>query len=83
MEHNVHIEWALNAKAYYQAYRGLCKIRIFFAKVQIEYWEESYDTRSVRYETMQRRVLFWTNVYQYWEKKLEESYTREKEYLGE
>lgn len=83
MEHNVHIEWALNAKAYYQAYRGLCKMRICFAKVLIEDWEETYDRRSTNYETMQHQVLFWTNVYQYWEKKLEESYTREKEYLGE
>ena len=83
MQHNVYLEWSINGKAYYQAYRGLCKIRIFFAKVQIEDWEESYDTRSVTYEIMQRRVLFWTNVYQYWEKKLKESFTKEKEYFGE
>lgn len=83
IEHNVFIECALNAKAYYQAYRGLCRMRIIFAKVLVEDWEETYDRRSTNYETMQHQVLFWTNVYQYWEKKLEESYAREKEYLGE
>lgn len=30
-----------------------------------------------------KRVHFWTNVQQYWEKKLKESFTREKEYFGE
>ena len=83
MQHNVYLEWSINGKAYFQAYRGLCKMRIEYAKAVIEAWEESYDTRSVTYETMQRRVLFWTNVYQYWEKKLEESFTKEKEYFGE
>lgn len=83
MQHNVYIEWALNGKAYFQAFRALCRMRICFAKTEIESWEESYDTRSVTYEIMQRRVLFWTNVYQYWEKKLKESFTNEKEYFGE
>ena len=83
MEHDVYLEWSLNGRAYYQAYRGLCKMRIEYAKWQIESWEESYDTRSVKYETMQSQVLFWTNVQQYWEKKLKESFTKEKEYFGE
>lgn len=83
MQHNVYLEWSLNGRAYFQAYRGLCKMRICFAKVQIEDWEETYDHRSTEYETMQRRVLFWTNVQQYWEKKLKESFTKEKEYFGE
>lgn len=74
MEHNVHIEWALNAKAYYQAYRGLCKLRIEYARFKIIYWSEIPVFNKIR---------FWANVAQYWEKKLEESYTREKEYLGE
>lgn len=83
MQHNVYLEWSINGKAYYQAYRGLCKMRICFAKTLIEDWEDAYDTRSVKYETMQHQVLFWTNVYQYWEKKLKESFTKEKEYFGE
>ena len=83
MQHNVHIEWALNGKAYFQSFRALCRMRICFAKVLIEDWEDAYDTRSVTYETMQRLVLFWTNVYQYWEKKLKESFTKERGYFGE
>lgn len=83
MQHNVYLEWSINGKAYFQAFRALCKMRISFAKCLIESWEESYDSRSVNYETMQRKVLFWTNVKEYWKKKLAESYTREKEYFGE
>lgn len=83
MQHNVYLEWSINGKAYFQAFRALCRMRICYAKAVIENWEETYDRRSTEYETMQRRVLFWTNVYQYWEKKLEESFTKEKEYFGE
>lgn len=83
MQHNVYLEWSINGKAYYQAYRGLCKMRICFAKVLIEDREDAYDTRSVTYENMQRQVLFWTKVKEYWKKKLEESFTKEKEYFGE
>ena len=83
MEHNVYLEWSMNGKAYFQAFRALCKMRICFAKCQIESWEELYDSRSINYETMQRQVLFWTNVKEYWKKKLKESFTREKEYFGE
>ena len=83
MQHNVYLEWSINSKAYFQAFRALCRMRIRFAKVQMEDWEETYDRRSIEYEIIQRRVLFWTNVYQYWEKKLKESFTKEKEYFGE
>lgn len=27
MRHDIHIEWCLNARAYFEAYRGLCRIR--------------------------------------------------------
>jgi len=83
MQHDVYLEWSINGKAYYQAYRGLCKMRICYAKAVIETWEEAYEQCSTEYETMQRQVLFWTNVYQYWEKKLKESFTKEKEYFSE
>lgn len=36
MQHDVYLEWSLNGRAYYQAYRGLCKMRIEYAKWQIE-----------------------------------------------
>lgn len=83
MQHNVYLEWSINGRAYYQAYRGLCRMRICLAEVLIEDWEESYDTRSVTYETKEKRVLFWTKVKEYWEKKLKESFIKEKEYFGE
>jgi len=78
MQHDVYLECSLNGRAYYQAYRGLCKMRIEYAKWQIESWDETYDHRSINYETMQRMILFWTNVQQYWEKKLKESFTQRK-----
>ena len=80
MQHNVYLEWSINGKAYFQAFRALCRMRISFAKAVIESWEVTYDSRSAE---LRRRILFWTNVYQYWEKKLKESFTKEKEYFGE
>ena len=61
-----------NGMSSFQTFRALCNMRICYAGVLIECWEESYDTRSITYETMQKQVLFWTNVKQYWKKKLEE-----------
>ena len=49
----------------------------------MESWDEAYDHRIIYYETMQRMILFWTKVKEYWKKKLEESFTKEKEYFGE
>lgn len=82
MIHNAWAEMGANAKLFYDAFRGLCRMRINYAKVLVEDWENSYNTRSVKYETMQHQVLFWTNVYQYWEKKLKLSYQWEKDYFG-
>lgn len=59
---------------YFQTFRALYNIRmhVCYAEILIECLEESYDTRSITYETMQKQVLFWTNVKQYWKKKLKE-----------
>ena len=73
MFHDVHIEWGLNAKAYFEAYRGLCRIRYEYALSKILAWSEIPN---------EKRVAFWTKVAEYWKKKLAETYKREDEYFG-
>ena len=45
MYHNVHIEWSLNAKSYFEAYRGLCRIRHTYALSKILSWSEIPDEK--------------------------------------
>ena len=73
MYHNVRIECSLNAKSYFEAYRGLCRIRHTYALSKILSWSEIPD---------EKRIMFWTKVAEYWKKKLAESYKREDEYFG-
>lgn len=74
MQHNVYLEWSINGKAYFQAFRALCRMRIKYASSNIINWSEIPNFKQVH---------FWTNVKEYWKKKLEESFTKEKEYFGE
>ena len=74
MQHNVYLEWSINGKAYFQAFRALCRMRIEYARSKVISWSEIPNFN---------RIHFWNNVKEYWKKKLEESFTREKEYFGE
>ena len=81
MFHDVHIEWGLNAKAYFEAYRGLCRIRYEYAVSRIVEDEEHWDHKTIDCPA-HKRITFWTKVAEYWKKKLAESYKREDEYFG-
>ena len=77
MQHNV---LSINGKAYFQTFRALCKMRIEYAKWHIDlddmYWD--HNTKDC---DAYKRIQFWTNVYQYWEKKLKESFIKGKELI--
>ena len=84
MQHNVYLEWSINGKAYFQAFRALCRMRIVFAKHKqnqhrLNWTLGNPDERNKYME----KEKFWSNVESYWKKKLEESITKEKEYFGE
>lgn len=53
MYHDVHIEWGLNAQAYFEAYRGLCRVRHAYALSKIWAWSEIPN---------EKRIAFWTKV---------------------
>ena len=82
MIHNAWAEMGANAKLFYDAFRGLCKMRIAYAKCMIETLEDSYDTRGIHWDVYEKPIKFWTKVQDYWKKKLELSYQWEKDYFG-
>lgn len=82
MQHNVYLEWSLNGRAYFQAFRALCRMRIFFANEQLNCLKFG-DYQVEDDSKLEHDIAFWSKVKEYWEKKLEESFTREKEYFGE
>ena len=82
MQHNVYLEWSINGKAYFQAFRSLCRMRIEYAEWYIEQ-DDMYWDHSTKDCDAYKRIQFWNKVKEYWKKKLEESFTKEKEYFGE
>ena len=77
--HNPWNEMALNAKAYFEAYRGLCRLRIEVAYLyERKAWSK---TDWEPHEECKKRAEFWVRSGEYWKKKLEESFQREKDYL--
>lgn len=83
MKHNVYLEWSINGKAYFQAYRGLCRMRIKYAQFMSEGFEQMNINETITEEWVSKKMEFWAKVKAYWEKKLKESFTKEKEYFGE
>ena len=86
MQHNVYLEWSINGKAYFQSFRALCRMRIAYAQNQINYleWETEPDQMfPLSLADAEQIEKFWTKDKKYWEKKLKESFTKEKEYFGE
>ena len=78
---NPWIEMSLNAKAYFEAYRGQCRLRISYARRSSALLAAQYISTIIDGATMGRRKLFWSRSEKYWKKKLEESFQREKDYM--
>jgi hypothetical protein len=79
---NPWIEAGLNAKAYFEAYRALCRLRISYARRSSALLAAQYISNAIDGATMGRRKLFWSRNEQYWTNKLKESFKREKDYLN-
>ena len=76
---NPYIEMGLNAKAYFEAYRSLCRLRIGYASLREQHaWP---PVPWAPHEECKKRADFWARVGEYWKKKLEESFQREKDYM--
>lgn len=76
---NPWIEMTLNAKAYFEAYRGLCRLRI---EVACLYEHKAWSKVDCEpHEECKKRAEFWVRSGEYWKKKLEESFQREKDYM--
>ena len=78
---NPWIEMSLNAKAYFEAYRGQCRLRISYARRSIALLAADYISNHIDCATMSTCKLFWSHSENYWKKKLEESFQSEKDYL--
>lgn len=70
----------INAKAYFEAYRALCRMRIDYASLQQDRAWAPVDWKP--HEWCKKRADFWGRSYEYWKMKLEESFKQEKEYLN-
>lgn len=77
--HNPWIEMSLNAKAYFEAYRGQCRLRIDYASLQEKKAWSRTDWEP--HEKCKKNAEFWVRSGEYWKRKLEESFRREKDYL--
>ena len=78
---NPWIEAGLNAKAYFEAYRALCRMRISYSRRSSALLAADYISAAIDGATMGRRKLFWSRNEKYWANKLKESFKREKDYL--
>lgn len=84
MIHNAWAEMGANAKLFYDAFRGLCRMRIAYANEK----NCMYTTFALScvtdelYDSLLKQATFWSNVAEYWEGKLELSYKWEKDYFG-
>lgn len=78
---NPWVEMTLNAKAYFEAYRGQCRLRISYARRSIALLAADYISNHIDSVTMSSRNLFWSRSEEYWKKKLKESFQREKDYM--
>ena len=78
---NPWVEMGLNTKAYFEAYRGQCRLRISYARRSRALLAVEYISNNIDGATMSSRKLFWSCSEKYWKKKLKESLRREKDYL--
>ena len=79
---NPWLEAGLNAKAYFEAYRALCRIRISYSRRSSALLAADYISATIDGATMGRRKMFWSRNEKYWTNKLKESFKREMDYLN-
>ena len=79
---NPWIEAGLNAKAYFEAYRGQCRLRISYARRSSALLAAQYISATIDGATMGRRKMFWSRSEKYWTTKLNASFKQEKDYLN-
>lgn len=71
-----------NALLFYDAFRGLCRMRIKYAQFMAEGFEQMNINETITQEWVSKKMEFWAKVKAYWESKLELSYKWEKDYFG-
>lgn len=79
------VEAGLNAKAYFQAYRGLCRMRVRFAEEQLSDYcalIANHQNQKIG-ELAEHKAKIWAHVLNYWKLKTTDSIRKEKEYFGE
>lgn len=75
-------EMCSNALLFYDAFRGLCRMRIKYAQFMSEGFEQMNINETITEEWVSKKMEFWAKVKAYWEGKLELSYKWEKDYFG-
>lgn len=76
-------EMCSNALLFYDAFRGLCRLRIDYAKNKANKMLISAQLSDpTEAERLFQKEKFWLKVKAYWEGKLELSYKWEKDYFG-
>ncbi len=75
-------EMCSNALLFYDAFRGLCRMRIKYAQFMSEGFEQMHINETITEEWVSKNMEFWAKVKPYWEGKLELSYKWEKDYFG-
>lgn len=75
-------EMCSNALLFYNAFRGLCRMRIKYAQFMSEGFEQMNINETITEEWISKKMEFWAKVKAYWEGKLELSYKWEKDYFG-
>lgn len=76
-------EMCSNALLFYDAFRGLCRLRIDYAKNKASKMLISAQLSDpTEAERLFQKQKFWLNVQDYWKVKLELSYKWEKDYFG-
>lgn len=82
----IHNHWAktgVNAKLFYQVFRGLCTMRIRFAdKKSNEYIALCVANHGEFREMARKKANFWLHVMSYWSWKRREAQQWEKDYAG-
>lgn len=75
-------EMCSNALLFYDAFRGLCRMRIKYAQFMAEGFAQMNINETITQEWVSKKMKFWSKVEGYWAGKLELSYKWEKDYFG-
>ena len=75
-------EMCSNALLFYDAFRGLCRMRIKYAQFMAEGFAQMNINETITQEWVSKKMKFWAKVEGYWAGKLELSYKWEKDYFG-